>query len=332
MNRVDLMRRVVSSLLPLALVAALAGAGLGQRPTDRRGARYPAPKAGRPAHAVLPFSEVWPDAGDYESLFEVGRGKGVVMSPDLSVPGNRRFYERLGFAYFEDADWRNVLAQIRAHNRARPERRIELLILQTHGTNGHGLKLQTGPRLVGPRSYISIGALQENLEGTGVRTCVVAACNAGRLFRPRIYKGLNPRTVDPLFLPPTLGIVNASPGFDPARSLVRVVRRDPSMLEAVLGSDSSQLPPAAQALFEEGAAGEADARRPLRFAVSSLLVQLLTRDPALGLTAQGYDVRMVNDQFPYKGRLRLRQQLAAFLEEVAAREAAGAGPATESDR
>lgn len=118
---------------------------------------------------------------------------------------------------------------------------------------------------------------------------------------------------------------------------MHIVRRNPSMLEAVLRSDLSQLPPTAQALFEERAAGEADARQPARFAISSLLVQLLTRDPALGLTAQGYDVLKVDDEFPYKERLRLRQQFAAFLEKVAAREAAGAGgegagPAKKSDR
>ena len=144
---------------------AAAGLGSGRQPAWRA---VPSPEGGRPAHAALPLSEVWPDAADYESLFEVGRGKGVVISPDLSVPGNRRFYERLGFAYFEDADWRNVLAQIRAHNRARPERRIELLILQTHGTNGHGLKLQTGRAGRAALVYLNRCAAREP-RGTGVR-------------------------------------------------------------------------------------------------------------------------------------------------------------------
>ena len=72
-----------------------------------------------------------------------GRGVGVVFSPDLSVPGNCRFYESLGFACFQNADWNRVLTDIRIYNLFHEDDGIRTLILETHGTNGNGLKLQT---------------------------------------------------------------------------------------------------------------------------------------------------------------------------------------------
>src|SRR6266487_6703883 len=83
----------------------------------------------------------WPDP-TAPRLSEIGRGVGVVFSPDLSVSGNCRFYQTLGFACFQDADWSRILDQIHQHNVAHPDRRIYKLVLETHGTNGNGLKLQ----------------------------------------------------------------------------------------------------------------------------------------------------------------------------------------------
>src|ERR1700737_1018061 len=82
-----------------------------------------------------------PDA-PVASVSEIGRGVGVVFSPDLSVSGNCRFYQALGFACFQDADWTRVIDQIHQHNIAHPDRHIYTLVLETHGTNGNGLKLQ----------------------------------------------------------------------------------------------------------------------------------------------------------------------------------------------
>src|SRR5215813_10509051 len=86
------------------------------------------------------LEHAWP--GLAKRMSEIGRGVGVVFSPDLSVKDNCRFYDALGFACFQDADWTNVLAQIHTFNLLNPERRIATLILETHGTNGNGLKVQ----------------------------------------------------------------------------------------------------------------------------------------------------------------------------------------------
>src|SRR5207249_1591720 len=45
------------------------------------------------------LSRAWPDPPPAK-VSEIGRGIGVVFSPDLSVPGNCRFYQALGFACF----------------------------------------------------------------------------------------------------------------------------------------------------------------------------------------------------------------------------------------
>src|SRR3954447_14578486 len=50
---------------------------------------------------------LWPESAPTR-LSEIGRGKGVIYSPDLSVPTNRSLYERLGFSYFEDASWATI--------------------------------------------------------------------------------------------------------------------------------------------------------------------------------------------------------------------------------
>jgi hypothetical protein len=276
--------------------------------------------------AEISSSAVWPDEGRDERLSEVGRGKGIVFSPDLSVPTNRAFYERLGFAYFEDADWREVLGQIRRHNLSHATRRIEVLILETHGTNGNGLKLQAGHSARDARSYLSVGALQESLEGTGIRLCVITACNAGRLFRPQIYKRLNTHTGDPLFLPATRGIVNASPGFDPARGEVRVVYPSRSSLETTNEGDASELSPAAQTLLvtrdqtRQGAAGATMPAPRLRFVVSDILAQLLLRDSRLRLNAGGYVSAKSGENFSDGESEDLFQRFLDYLDGVARRE------------
>src|SRR5688572_20127880 len=153
------------------------------------------------------LARAWP-AGPYADLQNIGTGIGIVFSPDLSVTGNCRFYRALGFACFESADWLKVLSEIHAHNMAEPARRIRTLILETHGTNGHGLKLQKGKKETDDRSYISVAALQEWVEPVGVRHIIISACNSGRLLRPEIYLKLNRDPGDPLFLPATLGIID----------------------------------------------------------------------------------------------------------------------------
>src|SRR5881398_1520291 len=109
----------------------------------------------------------WPGA-QAKKVSEIGRGVGVVFSPDLSVPNNCNFYQTLSFACFQDADWTNILTQIHTFNLFNPDRRIGTLILETHGTNGNGLKVQESYEPAAARSYISVGALQERLEPDGI--------------------------------------------------------------------------------------------------------------------------------------------------------------------
>jgi hypothetical protein len=264
--------------------------------------------------------------GDAEQarLSEIGRGKGIIFSPDLSVPTNRRFYERLGFAYFEDADWRNVIRQVRARNQLRPNDPLKVLIIESHGTNGNGLKLQAGHERGARRSYISVGALQEQLDATGVRLCVITACNAGRLFRPAIYKMLDTQTRDPLFLPATLGIVNASSGYDPARSVVGVLYPAKSALETTNEGEVSELAPLTRRMLEtDEAIAERTTSRgsgPVRFVVSDILVQLLLRDPRLLLRAGGYVTAKSSENFTNKESEELFQSFLAYLDEVALRQ------------
>src|SRR5215204_6933192 len=275
-----------------------------------------------PASSAAP--EVWPRGAQFGRLEEIGRGKGVVFSPDFAGPGNRRFYERLGFAYFEGADWRDVLAQVRAYNGAHPERPIETLILEAHGTNGHGLKLQAGGAPKAPRSYISVGALQHQLAGAGVRLSVIAACNSGRLFRPEIYYTLDTHPGDPLFLPATRGVVNAALGFRASESDMRVLYPAASHLEAANEGYMREFAPHTIALLG-GGPGTEKAVRPAgatdaRFVVSDALMAMLLNDPGLRLTAEGYVTEKSAGASSAAESESLMQRFIALVNEVAARE------------
>jgi len=268
-----------------------------------------------------PIAEVWPANIPIKHISDVGSHKAVIFSPDFAATGNRDFYEKLGFLYIEDANWRNALNQIVARNYWHPEDRIVTVILETHGTNGNGLKLQTGPAPRAARSYISIGALQEKLDGLGVSLCVVGACNSGRLFRPEIFKTLNPEPHDRLFLPPTLGIINASKEYDPAKSKMTVVRRAASEIETTTDGDTSELSPVARIVLglEEEAAPSRIPRR-LRFAVSNLLIQMLIHDPRLELTSSGYANEKSKNDLSEDESDVLFQRFVTFIDGVAARE------------
>jgi hypothetical protein len=276
--------------------AEMAEGGVGSRP----------PQA-RPRHAR------------FERLAEIGRGKGVIFSPDLSAPANRRIYERLGFAYFEGADWRDVLAEVRAYNLAHPGRRIETLILEAHGTNGHGLKLQEGGSRRAARSYISVGGLQQQLAGAGLSLCVIAACNSGRLFRPEIYYTLNTRTGDPLFLPATRGVLNASPGFRATERDVPVLYPASSRLEAANEAHVREFAPLTVAVLGAGSAGAA-IRGDARFVVSDTLLAMLLDDPGLSLTAEGYVTERSAAKPSAAESESLVRRFITFVNEVAARE------------
>jgi hypothetical protein len=282
-------------------------------------------------------TEVWPRGARFERLAEIGRGKGIIFTPDFSAPANRRFYERLGFAYFEGADWRDVLAQVRAHNRAHPHRPVETLILEAHGTNGNGLKLQAGGGPRAPRSYVSVGGLQQQLAGTGVRLCVIAACNSGRLFRPEIYYTLDTQPGDPLFLPATRGVVNAEPGFRATERDVRVLYPATSHLEAANEGHLREFAPRTVALLEGGPVTAGAGGPPLaadaRFVVSDALIGMLLNDPRLNLRGEGYlTEKSAGASAPTESE-RLVRRFIALVDEVAAREydATGGGEVASGD-
>jgi len=283
--------------------------------------------AGRPGSVRVPVAQparmlslgqVWKANPANQVLGDIGRGKGIVFSPDLSEPGNREFYRALGFAYFEDPDWRSVLAQIKIHNESHPENRIEVLLIQSHGTNGDALKLQKGEQPDAPRSYISLAALQEGLEGTGVRACLLAACNAGRLFRPESYEKVHAEAGNRLFAPATLGTIDASSGFDPSRSSVVLGRRVESHIEVINECHVSELSPAARAEL----ARNSDARlKPAsRIAVPEMLIQLLLRDQGLHLVSFGYETERSRAETRDNDRERLIARFLGFINRTAAPE------------
>jgi hypothetical protein len=260
---------------------------------------------------LLGFAK-WPRPLESSHLSSVGSGVAVIFSPDLALPGNREVYERLGFAYFEDSDWFQLLGELRERSRDPRFSAIEAVILETHGTNGHGLKLQDGEEVMQDRSYISVGALQEALDEMGVRRCFLSACNAGRLLRPEIYCALDLKADDPLFMTPTYEVLNASPGFDPASSSVQILRRKQSNLETLVHASSSEFSDEVRKLL--------GVDKRLRFNISTMLIQLVMHDPKMQLTATGFVQEKSDADLTRAQSERLFERFLKFLSEVAARE------------
>jgi hypothetical protein len=91
-----------------------------------------------------------------------------------------------------------------------------------------------------------------------------------------------------LFLPATLGIVNASAKYDPASSKIIVVRRAESEIETTSDGDTSELSPLARTILGLDKPDRGRESPKLHFVVSNLLIQMLIHDPRLRLTASGY--------------------------------------------
>lgn len=265
------------------------------------------------AGATVASAAAWPGPAQLEHLSRIGEGAAVVFSPDLAKPGNRQFYERLGFAYFEDSSWAVVLEQLRA--RVAEGFRIQAMVLETHGTNGHGLKLQASKKPEAERSYISVGALQEALEEAAVERCYISACNAGRLLRPEIYRTLDPEVTDPLFLPATLGILAASEEFDPGQTQVEILRRKQSNLETLIHGRSSEFSPEVRELFGQSAEDPS-----FSFGISTMMIQLLLEDPRIQLTSKGYVQRLSRGNLSRQESERLFQKFLKYLSAAASRE------------
>ncbi|HVR41169.1 MAG TPA: hypothetical protein VMU84_18895 [Thermoanaerobaculia bacterium] len=268
------------------------------------------------------LARAWP----YDStagVSEIGEGVGVVFSPDLTVPGNCRFFEALGFACFEDADWSRILDRVHTWNIIHPGRRIKTLVLETHGTNGNGLKVQKNKSAKAERSYISVAALQERLEPDGIRYVILSACNSGRLLRPAIYRSLDPNNGDKLFLPATCGIINASPTFNARRNRVTVITPGESHYELTLVGRLKELAPRTRRAIET-AAKSRNVKLPVKFAVSEMLIRMLLRDPRLELrTGASVDdfskqISTMNDSE------KLFEIFATYLDTLVERDAARA--------
>jgi hypothetical protein len=250
------------------------------------------------------------------AISEIGRGKGIVFSPDLSEPGNRAFYRALGFAYFEDPDWHSVLKQIREFNQAHPNESIETLLIQSHGTNGDAMKLQTGNQPDALRSYISPGGLLEQLEGTGVSVCLLAACNAGRLFRPENYQSVKAEEGNHLFEPATLGVINASPNFDPERSRIAIARRAESHIEVINECRISEFSETTRAAL----INNSSLKPAVLIAVPEMLIQLLLTDERLHLVTEGLEVEKSRAETPDSYREHLIARFLRFVDGAAAKD------------
>lgn len=263
------------------------------------------------------LARAWP-AANVANLEDVGAGIGIVFSPDLSVKNNCRFYEALGFACFESADWLQVLGDIHAYNLEHPGRRVRTLILETHGTNGHGLKVQTGKKDEDARSYVAVAALQEILEPVGVRYIIISACNSGRLLRPEIYRRLNRTPGDKLFLPATRGIIDATDDFDEKKTNVTVLTPGTSQIETTLVGNLRELAPSTRDAIT-AAAKKRDVVLPKEFAISEMLIQMLLRDPRLELRTGAYVEDLSKTQSSPSASERLFQSFVAHLDFLAAR-------------
>lgn len=265
------------------------------------------------------LARAWPGA-PYAHLADIGTGIGIIFTPDLSVPGNCRFYQALGFACFESADWLKILGDIHAWNMEHPTSRLRTLILETHGTNGHGLRVQKSKKPDDDRSYISVGALQEWVEPVGVRNIIISACNSGRLLRPEIYLKLNRDPGDPLFLPATLGIIDATDQFDPSRTKVQVITPASSHIENTLVGALRELAPATRKALAE-AAKEHDVTLPKQFAVSEILIMMMLRDPDLEMHAGDYTEELSKEQTSPQTSERIFKAFVDHLNYIAARDA-----------
>jgi len=263
------------------------------------------------------LARAWP-AASYASLADIGEGIGIVFTPDLSTKDNCDFYRALGFACFASPDWLEVLSDIHAHNIDNPGHRIRTLILETHGTNGHGLKLQAGKNADDARSYIAVAALQEMLEPVGVQNIILSACNSGRLLRPEIYRKLNREPGDKLFLPATRGILDATDSFDEKKTRVTVITPGSSHIETTLVGSLRELTDATRNALED-AAKTHGVKLPKQFAVSEMLILMMMRSPNLVLRTGAHVEELSKVQTTPDESETLFRAFVTQLDTVAAR-------------
>ena len=193
--------------------------------------------------------------------------------------------------------------------------RLRTLLIETHGTNGNGLKLQQNKDPDSERSYISVGALQERLEPEGLQYILISACNSGRLLRPAIYRDLDPNTEDKLFLPATCGIINASGTWNPGLSRVAVITPASSNVEMTVVGSVRELTKRARKRVNDSARA-AGIKPPSEFVISDMLMSIIAGDQKLHLKEGGHaeDLSSVKTSADFSERLFKR-----FLKEMDAR-------------
>ncbi|HEX2834314.1 MAG TPA: hypothetical protein VHW00_14995 [Thermoanaerobaculia bacterium] len=271
------------------------------------------------------LARAWP-AATYAQLDDLGAGIGIVFTPDLSVKDNCDFYRALGFACWASPDWLEVLSDIHAFNSSNPGHRIRTLILETHGTNGNGLKLQSGKDASDPRSYIAVAALQEILEPVGVQNIIISACNSGRLLRPEIYRKLDRNNGDKLFLPATRGILDATDAFDEKRTRVTVITPGTSRIETTVVGSMKELTPATRTALTT-AAKRHGVTLPKQFAISEMLIQMLLRSDDLVLRTGAHVEELSKVQTTPDFSEKLFRAFTRHLEQIAERSARTSGAA-----
>lgn len=242
------------------------------------------------------------------SYKDLGRGCAIIFTPDIAGKANRAFYEALGFYYIEDTSWQSALNRVIAYNARHKRAPISRIILEVHGNNGDGLKLQAGKASTANRSYISMAALQELLEGTGVDECIISACNSGRLFRPEIYKKLKKDKL----LPANQGLINASKSFDPEESSVKILRRQESRYEAMTPLYPAEMPRALRKQM-----GKVNSRAEIQ--VSDLFLEYMLTDPSLQLVEQGYVKKLSKDDYTSDRSEVLIKRFLAMLNKMSAK-------------
>lgn len=232
-----------------------------------------------PNDKLLPVPDTLPT--HINRFEEIGRGTAVIFTPDLAGEANRQFYQSLGFLYLEDTNWSAALDRVLAYNAEHKDAPITRLLLEAHGSWGDGLKLQAGKDPRANRSYISLGALQEKLENSGIKECIISACNSGRLYRPEIYRRLNTAPLQPA----NQGVVSSSKNYKPSPNTAKILRRRESRFEALTPLFVSEMPRPLRELMgvENGKA---------QFVVSDLFLEFILNDPNLQLINEGF-VRQV---------------------------------------
>jgi hypothetical protein len=140
-------------------------------------------------------------------------------------------------------------------------------------------------------------------------------------MRPEIYRKLNRNPGDPLFLPATLGILDATADFDPRRATTTVITPGASHIENTLVGSLRELAPETRDALEESAR-KRGLPLPKQFAVSEILIRMLLRDPGLQLRSGAHVDELSKEQTSIDTSERLFVDFITHLNAIATRDSA----------